>query len=132
MFIQQSLLENQSVLISWRVATNKYMYGKHIPEHYKLSSTSLLITLTLPAFVAGATSQKDKQTQTGSQLRAWCVRPMKPSIPVNLALFEGTAICSGLYRVQLINPVMQCNNKCTTDVHSTARVPIMHYEGRAR
>ncbi len=39
------------------------MYGKHIPRHNSLSPASLLITLTLTAFVAGATNQTDKQTQ---------------------------------------------------------------------
>ncbi len=69
----------------WRVATNKCMYVKHIPQHNNLNPTSLLITLTV--FVAGvvprylllilsvgarmhadtgATNQPDKQTQTGS------------------------------------------------------------------
>ncbi len=33
------------------------MYGKHIPQHNNLSPTSLLVTLTLTAFVAGATNQ---------------------------------------------------------------------------
>ncbi len=44
MFIQPSFLENRSVLISWRVATNKCMYVKHIPRHNNLRPTSLLIT----------------------------------------------------------------------------------------
>ncbi len=56
------------------------MYGKHIPQHNNLSPTSLLITLTLIAFVAGATNQTDKKTQTGSSLQARLVCPMKPSI----------------------------------------------------
>ncbi len=56
------------------------MYVKHIPQHNNLSPTSLLITLTLTAFVAGATNQPDIQIQTGNKLRARRVRPMKPSI----------------------------------------------------
>ncbi len=38
------------------------MYGKHIPQHKNMSPTSLLITLTLTAFVVGANSQTDKET----------------------------------------------------------------------
>ncbi len=52
----------------------------NIPQHNNLSPTSLLITWTLTSFVAGATNQPDKQTQSGSYLRAGRVRPMKPSI----------------------------------------------------
>ncbi len=58
------------------------MYRKRIPQHNNLSPTSLRITLTLTAFVSGATNQTDKQTQTGSKIRSRRVRPMKPSIRV--------------------------------------------------
>ncbi len=53
--------------------------------------------------------------------------PKSPPIPSNSALFEGTVILSGVRnhsgcsRVHSFNPTMHRKNKCTTDVHSTAR-----------
>ncbi len=53
--------------------------------------------------------------------------PKSPPIPSNSALFEGTAILSGVqnhsgcFRVHSFNPTMHRKNECTTDVHSTAR-----------
>ncbi len=50
-----------------------------------------------------------------------------PPIPSNSALFEGTAIFSGVRnhsgrsQVHSFNPTMHRKNECTTDVHSTAR-----------
>ncbi len=57
---------------------------------------------------------------------AGCFRN-RPPIPSNSALFEGTAILSGVRnhsgcsRVHSFNPTMHRKNECTTDVHSTAR-----------
>ncbi len=53
--------------------------------------------------------------------------PKLPPIPSNSALFEGTAILSGVWDhsgrsgVHSFNPSMHRKNECTTDEHSTAR-----------
>lgn len=50
-----------------------------------------------------------------------------PSLALNTALFEKSAVCNGVRNhsghseVHLINPAMHCNHVCTTDVHLTAR-----------
>ncbi len=68
---------------------------------------------------------KVRWSASGSQ-RVWLYLK-SPPIPSNSALFEGTAILSGVRnhsgcsRVHSFNPTMHRKNECTTDEHSKAR-----------
>ncbi len=61
--------------------------------------------------------------------------PKSPPIPSNSALFEGTAILSGVRnhsgcsRVHSFNPTMHHKNECTTDVHSTIDIYVYALNG---
>ncbi len=64
-------------------------------------------------------------SQSWSIWAAWFC-PESPPVPLYSATFEKTAICSGVwkhsghYQMCSFNPIMHCNNECTTDVHSSA------------